>query len=143
MTDTPQLDPAIDAKLRASFGAQSMMQTMGAAIIDTGPGRVVIAAEAAPHLRQQQGYSHAALAFAIADSAAGYAALSVMPPEAEVLSVELKINLLSPGSGRLVAEGRVIKPGRRLVIVAADVWAEEPNQPRRHVAVLQGTMIPV
>lgn len=143
MTATPELDPAIEAKIRASFAAQSMMQTMGAALTETGPGRVVIAADVAPHLRQQQGFSHAALAFAIADSAAGYAALSVMPPEAEVLSVEIKINLLSPGSGRLVAEGRVIKPGRRLVIVAADVWAEDGAAPRRHVAVLQGTMIPV
>lgn len=141
MTDT--LDPQIAAKIQTSFAAQSMMQTMGAALSDLGPGRCVITAEVAPHLRQQQGYSHAALAFAIADSAAGYAALSVMPPEAEVLSVEIKINLLSPGSGRLVAEGRVIKAGRRLVIVAADVWAEEPDRPRRHVAVLQGTMIPV
>ncbi len=141
MTET--LDPQIAAKMQTSFATQSMMQTMGAELIATGPGTCVIAAEVAPHLRQQQGYSHAALAFAIADSAAGYAALSLMPPEADVLSVEIKINLLSPGSGRLVAEGRVIKPGRRLVIVAADVWAEEPDRPRRHVAVLQGTMIPV
>lgn len=142
MTEDP-LAPEIAAKIHASFAAQSMMQTMGAELCEIGPGRAVITAEVAPHLRQQQGYSHAALAFAIADSAAGYAALSVMPPEAEVLSVEIKINLLSPGSGRLVAEGRVIKPGRRLVIVAADVWSEEPDQPRRHIAVLQGTMIPV
>jgi len=142
MTEEP-LDPQIAAKIRASFAAQSMMTTLGAELLETGPGRAVIAAEVAPHLRQQQGFSHAALAFAIADSAAGYAALSIMPPEAEVLSVEIKINLLSPGSGRLVAEGRVIKPGRRLVIVAADVWSEEPGKERRHVAVLQGTMIPV
>lgn len=137
------LDPAIAAKVRASFDAQSMMQTLGAELTAISSGQCEIAAQVAPHLRQQQGFSHAALAFAIADSAAGYAALSVMPLEAEVLSVEIKINLLSPGSGRLVAEGRVIKPGRRLVIVAADVWAEEPDHPRRHVAVLQGTMIPV
>lgn len=140
MTDT--LDAACAAKLRASFAAQTIMQTFGAEIVALAPGRVVLAAEAAAHLRQQQGFAHAGLTFALGDSAAGYAALSLMPPEAEVMTVEMKINLLAPAAGRLVAEGRVLKPGRRLVIVAADVWAEE-GATRRHVAALQGTMIPV
>lgn len=140
MTNT--LDPAIAAKLRASFAAQSIMHTFGAEIVALAPGHVTLAAEAAPHLRQQQGFAHAGLTFALGDSAAGYAALSLMAPEVEVMTVEMKINLLAPASGRLVAEGRVLKPGRRLIVVAADVWAEVGTT-RRHVGALQGTMIPV
>ena len=84
-----------------------------------------------------------ALAFAIGDSAAGYAALSVLPDGAEVVTVEMKINLLSPAVGdRLVAEGRVIRPGRRIVAVASDVFAEG-DKGRKHVATLLGTMVPV
>lgn len=139
---TSTLDPVLAAKLRASFGAQSIMQTFGAEIVALAPGRVTLAAEVAPHLRQQQGFAHAGLTFALGDSAAGYAALSLMPAEVEVMTVEMKINLLAPASGRLVAEGRVLKPGKRLLVVAADVWAEE-GASRRHVAALQGTMIPV
>ena len=96
-----------------------------------------------PLARQQHDVGHAALAFAIGDTAAGYAALTLMPDEAEVMTVEMKINLLSPSAGeRLVAEGRVIRPGRRLMVVTADVWAETGDK-RKHVAILQGTMIPV
>ena len=88
------------------------------------------------------GFGHAALAFALGDSAAGYAALTLMPEDAEVLTVEMKINLLAPAEGsRLVATGRVIRPGRRLMVVAAEVWSEG-DRPRQ-VALLQGTMIPV
>ena len=66
-----------------------------------------------------------------------------MPENAEVMTVEMKINLMSPATGtRLIAEGRVIRPGRRIMVVAADVWAET-GQGRKHVAMLQGTMIPV
>jgi len=140
MTDS--LDPEIAARLRASFAAQTMMTTFGASLESLAPGRVTLAATVAAHLRQQQGFSHAALAFGLGDSAAGYAALSLMPVEVEVMTVEMKINLLAPGSGRLVAEGRVLKPGRRLLVVAADVWSET-EAARRHVATLLGTMIPV
>jgi acyl-coenzyme A thioesterase PaaI-like protein len=66
-----------------------------------------------------------------------------MPEGVEVMTVELKISLLAPATGRLIAEGRVVKPGRRLVVVAADVWAEEEAAARRQVAMLLGTMIPV
>lgn len=96
-----------------------------------------------PGSRQQQGHGHAALTFALGDTAAGYAALSVMPEGAEVLTAEIKINLLAPAQGdRLVAEGRVIKPGRRLVVVQADVFAETADA-RRQIALLTGTMVPV
>ncbi|GHF53119.1 PaaI family thioesterase [Seohaeicola zhoushanensis] len=131
-----------ESRIRDSFARQTMMTTAGAELVSVEEGRVTIAAPVSDGFRQQAGYSHAGLIFALGDTAAGYAALTVMPADVDVLTVEMKINLMSPGMGRLVAEGRVLKPGRRLVIVAADVWAEAEGK-RRHVAALQGTMIPV
>ncbi|KGJ20107.1 PaaI family thioesterase [Paracoccus sanguinis] len=134
---------AIEARLRASFARQTMMTTLGAEMARATAGEVVIAAPIAPHLMQQQGAAHAGLAFSIGDSAAGYAALSVLPEGSEVVTVEMKINLLAPAVGaRLVAEGRVVKAGRRIVVVAADVWAEGPAG-RKQVATMLGTMVPV
>lgn len=119
------------------------MRHLAAALIDVGPGRVVIAAPIGPDVRQQHGVAHAGLSFALGDSAAGYAALSLMPDGAEVLTVEMKINLIAPAIGdRLVATGEVVKSGRRLTVVRAEVVAESAEGSRT-VAVLQGTMIPV
>ena len=133
----------IEARLRASFARQTMMTTLGAEMARAAAGEVVIAAPIAPHLMQQQGAAHAGLAFSIGDSAAGYAALSVLPEGSEVVTVEMKINLLAPAVGaRLVAEGRVVKAGRRIVVVASDVWAEGPAG-RKQVATMLGTMVPV
>ena len=135
--------PDIEQKIRDSFARQSMMTTLGASIDNIGDGTVTLTAPILDIARQQHGFAHAALTFALADSAAGYAALTKMPPEAEVLTTELKINLIAPAKGaRLIAKGRVIKPGRRLVIVQADVYAVE-NGTQTHVALAQGTMIPV
>jgi uncharacterized protein (TIGR00369 family) len=104
---------------------------------------VRIEAPILPGSRQQHGYAHAGLTFAIGDSAAGYAALSVMPEGFEVLTTEMKINLLAPARGeRLIARGRVIKAGRRLVIVQADVHALDEGR-ETHVALLTGTMMPL
>jgi uncharacterized protein (TIGR00369 family) len=126
------------AKVRASFDAQALMSTFGARLRELAPGRCVIAAPVTASVTQQHGVAHAGLTFAIGDSAAGYAALTLMPEDAEVLTVEMKINLLAPASGpELVATGEVIRPGRRLVVVRAEVaGAAGP------VALLQGTMIP-
>jgi uncharacterized protein (TIGR00369 family) len=135
-------DPAF-ARVRDSFARQSMMATLGASLLDVSPGRCRIAAPILPGSCQQQGYGHAALTFALGDTAAGYAALSLLPPDREVLTAEIKINLLAPAIGeRLVAEGRVIKPGRRLVVVQSEVWSETGGD-RRQVALLTGTMVPV
>jgi len=133
----------IDSRIRDSFGRQTMMQTLGATLDSVESGRVVIVAPILPTVLQQQGVGHAGLAFSIGDSAAGYAALTVMEEGVEVMTVEMKINLMAPALGeRLRAEGRVIRAGRRIVVVAADVWAET-GETRKHVAMLQGTMIPV
>ncbi len=134
---------SIEARIRDSFDKQTMMQTLGAALDSVTEGRVVITAPILPTSLQQQGAGHAGLAFSIGDSAAGYSALTMMPDGAEVMTVEMKINLMAPAIGdRLVAEGRVVRAGRRIVVVAADVFAEV-NGARKHVAMMQGTMIPV
>jgi uncharacterized protein (TIGR00369 family) len=137
------MTPAMADKIRRSFAAQSMMATLGAELSALAAGAVEIGAPILASSRQQQGFAHAGLTFAIGDSAAGYAALSVMPEDHEVLTTEMKINLLAPGAGeRLVARGRVIKPGRRLVIVQSDVFALRDGA-ETHIALLTGTMVPV
>ncbi len=141
--DRPDMEDPRTARVVASFRAQSMMSTLGAEIRHVGEGTCRIDAPILPGSRQQQGYAHAALTFALGDSAAGYAALSMIDEGLEVVTAEIKINLLAPATGdRLVAEGRVIKPGRRLIVVQSDVWAETGDA-RRHVAILTGTMVPV
>ena len=134
---------AFDKKARASFASQTMMQTMGATLIETAPGRCVIRAPIAPHLRQQHGAAHAGLAFTIGDSAAGYAAMTKMALTDDVMTVEMKINLLSPALGdALEAVGEVVRAGKRLTVVRAEVFALT-GAARKSVALLQGTMIPV
>ncbi|MBN2905154.1 MAG: PaaI family thioesterase [Rhodobacteraceae bacterium] len=140
---SPPQNPDYAKTVKQSFAAQAMMSSLGAEIVALDPGKVVIAAPIRPEFGQQQGYAHAAIAFALGDSAAGYAALSLMPPGHEVLTSEMKIHLLAPANGsRLIARGEVIKAGRRLVIVRADVHAED-GAGQRHVATLLGTMVPV
>ena len=133
----------VENRIRRSFEAQSMMATLGARLTHVEAGAVHIEAPILEGSRQQHGFAHAGLTFSIGDSAAGYAALSVMPDGYEVLTTEMKINLLAPAAGELlIARGRVIKPGRRLVIVQADVYARDAGK-ERHVALLTGSMMPV
>ncbi|WP_372571277.1 PaaI family thioesterase [Ruegeria jejuensis] len=133
----------MDQRIRDSFARQSMMATFSARIDEISEGRVVLSAPILEIALQQQGAAHAALSFALGDSAAGYAALTLVPEPQEVMTAEMKINLLAPARGqRLRAVGRVVKPGRRLIIVTADVYAVAGEQ-ETHVALLQGTMVPV
>lgn len=133
----------IEDRIRASFARQSMMTTLGAEILSVGKGRVEIAAPILPTSLQQQGFGHAGLTFSIGDSSAGYAALSVLPEDMEVVTSEIRIHLLAPARGdRLIARGRVVKPGRRLIVVTSDVYAETDGR-ETHIALLTGTMVPV
>lgn len=136
MTDTTE------ARIRASFAQQSMMQTIGAELTSVAEGTVTITAPVGDGVRQQQGFAHGGMLFSIGDSAAGYAALTTQPEGTEVMTIEMKINYLAPAAGQLEAVGRVIKAGRRMVVVAADIWADDGTR-RRQVAMMQGTMIPV
>ena len=130
-------------RIRESFAAQSMMATLGATIERIDEGLVEIHAPILPGSLQQRGFAHAGLTFAIGDSAAGYAALTVMPEDCEVVTAEMKINLLAPGRGeRLIARGRIIRAGRRLTTVQADIHAVDDGS-ETHIALLTGTMIPV
>lgn len=137
------MDHTITDRIQKSFKAQSMMETLGAELSEISAGVVRITAPILPHTLQQQGFGHAGLTFSIGDSAAGYAALTLIPLNMEVVTAEIKINLLAPARGdRLIATGRVIKPGKRLSIVTAEVHAEE-NGTQTLIAILQGTMVPV
>jgi uncharacterized protein (TIGR00369 family) len=137
------MTPDAIARIHESFAAQSMMRTPGAEIAEVSAGLVRITAPILPGAQQQQGYGHAGLTFSIGDSAAGYAALTLLPLDMEVVTAEIKINLLAPARGdRLIATGRVIKPGKRLSIVIAEVHAEADGM-QTLIAILQGTMVPV
>ena len=136
------LAPETEAKIRASFERQGLLQSFGAVLLSVAPGAVKIAAPLSEAVSQQHGAGHAGLTFALGDSAAGYAALTTIEGLEDVMTAEMKINLLRPAFGdRLVAEGRVVKPGRRLIVVQADVFAEGEGA-RRQVALMQGTMVP-
>ena len=112
------------ARIHQSFSKQGLMATLGARLEKVEPGFVEIALSPSPAVSQQHGFVHAGAVAAIADSAAGYAALSVMPEGSGVLTAEFKINLLAPAAGeRIVARGRVVKAGRTLTMAQADVFA--------------------
>ncbi len=129
--------------IEKSFKAQGLMLTLGAQIERVEEGSVILSAPLSDRVSQQHGAAHAGLTFALGDSAAGYSALTLMGSDTEVMTVEMKINLLSPAFGdRLVATGKVEKAGKRLLVVTARVEAETDGQ-RKVVAIMQGTMIPV
>ena len=137
------MDPAAITRIHDSFAAQSMMTTFGAELLEITAGEVSITAPILKGARQQQGFGHAGLTFSIGDSAAGYAALSMLPLDQEVVTSEIKINLLAPARGdRLIATGRVVKPGKRLCVVTSEVHAEAKGT-LTLIAILQGTMVPV
>lgn len=143
MGNSTDLSPSRKTEIEKSFAAQSMMHHFRASLDHIATGAVTVSAPVTADVRQQHGFAHAGLTFSIGDSAAGYAALSVMPPDTEVLTTEMKINLLAPAQGpRLEAHGRVVKAGKRLVIVQADVFSLN-DQGESHIALLTGTMIPV
>ena len=133
-------NPEFAADVRKSFAAQSIMQTIGAQLSRVEPGIVEISLPYRTDLTQQNGYLHAGIITTIADSAAGYAAFTLMPAGASVLSVEFKVNLLRPASGEMfLARAEVIKAGKTLTVVRADIFGISGNE-RTLVATMQGTM---
>lgn len=133
----------IEARVRGSFAQQTLMRTLGAEVLAVRPGEVEIALPFADHILQQHGFVHAGAVATIADNACGYAALTTMPQGAAVLTVEFKVNLLSPAKGeRMRAVGRVVRAGRNLVITAADVFAETAGASKQ-VALMTATMMVV
>lgn len=135
-------DPDFEERIRDSFGKQTFMRLIGADLTRVEPGEVEIALPFREDLLQQHGYLHGAVIAAIVDSACGYAARSLMPSGATVLTVEYKVNFLAPANGtRIVARGTVLKPGRNLTVCYGECRAGEGGQ--RLVASLVATMIRV
>jgi uncharacterized protein (TIGR00369 family) len=119
-------DPDYAQRVRASFGRQAAMETIGATLAAVEPGHVVIELPWAQPLTQQHGFLHAGMVATALDSACGYAAFSLMPADAAVLTIEYKINLLAPAKGeRFRMEGLVIKPGRTVTVAEGRAFAIE------------------
>ncbi len=122
-TFEPQ-DPNFKVRVQASFARQKMMQTINARLTSVDPGVVEIELPFQENLTQQHGFLHAGVVATIGDNACGYAALSLASADTAVLTVEYKINLLAPATGKqLIARGRVIRNGRSITICAGDIFA--------------------
>lgn len=116
-------------RVRDSFALQGAMSTLGAQLTHLAPGAVDISFDWAPGLTQQHGFIHAGMLSAALDSACGYAGFSLMPEDAGVLTIEFKINLLAPAQGqRFRCEGRVLKPGRTIVLAEGRAFALDGGQ---------------
>jgi uncharacterized protein (TIGR00369 family) len=136
-------DPSYEARVRASFARQRAMHTIGARLVRVEPGEVEIELPFREELTQQHGFLHAGIVTTLVDSACGYAALSLMDRESAVLSVEYKVNLLAPAVGQLMrAVGRVIKPGRTLLVCSGEVVAIAGDS-ETVVTLMQATMMAV
>jgi len=136
-------DPAFESRVRASFERQTFMATIGARLARVAPGEVDIELTRRDDLVQQHGFLHAGVLASAADSACGYAALSLMPAGAAVLSVEFKINMLAPAAGdRILARGRVIRAGRTVTVCWGEVVAFD-GENEKLVATMVGTMMTV
>jgi uncharacterized protein (TIGR00369 family) len=115
-------DLDFEARARESFARQGIMHTLNARMMDVKPGLVRIEVDFHEGLSQQHGFFHAGVTSTLADSAGGYAAQTLYPAEVTVLTTEFKLNLLAPADGkRLIATGRVIKPGRTLTVTDMEV----------------------
>ncbi|HZC08298.1 MAG TPA: PaaI family thioesterase [Ktedonobacterales bacterium] len=136
-------DPAYEQRVRDSFARQRVMETMGATLLRVAPGEVDIELPFREELTQQHGFLHAGVVTTIVDSACGYAALSLMPPGAGVLTIEFKLNLLAPASGeRMIARGRVTKPGRTITVSTGDVFAVR-NGSEKLIATMTTTIMTI
>ena len=141
MTDFTPQDTDFEARVRASFARQRVMETIGARLARVAPGEVEIELRFREDLTQQHGYLHAGVVAAVVDSACGYAAMSLAPAGAEVLSIEFKLNLLSPARGeRFVARARVKRAGRNVTVCTGDLYAHEGSS-EKTVATMLATMM--
>lgn len=127
-------DPGFERRTRESFARQGAMAHLGASLGRVQPGLVEIALAFRPELSQQHGFFHAGIVATIADSAGGYAAFTLFPADAGVLTVEFKVNLMAPADGeRIVAAGRVLRAGRTITVAQFDVHVQKAGR-RTHCA---------
>lgn len=140
---TPR-DPDFASRVRASFGRQAAMDTLGARLETVEAGRVVIELPFSTRLTQQHGFLHAGIVATALDSACGYAASTLMPADAGVLTIEFKINLMAPAQGRLFRMvGTVAKPGRTVTFTEGQAWAIDEQGGEKLVATLSATLMTV
>lgn len=133
-----------EARVRASFARQQIMDTIGAELTRVNAGEVEIEMDYRADLTQQHGFLHAGIISSALDSACGYAAYSVMPETAAVLTIEFKVNLLAPGKGeRFLFRGSVTKPGRTIVVADGQAYAYDGEGEARLIATMTGTMMVV
>ncbi len=143
MNDFTPRDPEFEGRVRASFAKHGLMKTFGADLTRVSPGAIEIALPASPAVLQQHGFVHAAAVAAIGDTAAGYAAVSLMPAGVGALTTEFKINLLAPAAGdRMIARAHVVKAGRTLTVAQSEIFAETAGQ-EKLVALLTATVMTV
>ena len=134
-------DPGFEGRVRESFARQRLMRTLGARLALVEPGVVEIELPYREELTQQHGFLHAGAVASVLDSACGYAALTLMPADAAVLSIEFKVNMLAPARGeRVVARAEVKRAGRNVTVCAADAHAFEGGR-SKIVATMLATMM--
>ena len=130
-------DPRFEQRCHESFARQKAMHLIGASLSVVEPGYVEVNLPYRDDLTQQKGYVHGGILGMIADTACGYAAFSLMPAGGSLVTVEYKMNILTPARGALVARGHVVRAGRTLTVARGEVYSEDG----RHVATMQQTLM--
>ena len=134
-------DSDYESRVRESFERQAVMCSLGARLSRVGRGQIEIEFPHRAEFTQQHGFLHAGVLATVLDSACGYAAFTLMPEDAAVLSVEFKVNLLAPAAGeRFVARAHVIRSGRNISVCQADAFALLAEG-EKHIATMTGTMM--
>jgi uncharacterized protein (TIGR00369 family) len=137
-------DPCFRQRMQDSFARQGVMHTLGATLEVADAGRVVIVMPHKPELTQQHGFVHAGIVSTALDSACGYAAFSLMPADAAVLTIEFKVNLLAPARGPWFRfEGSVVKAGRTISVVEGKAWQHEAGGAESLCATMTATVMTV
>jgi uncharacterized protein (TIGR00369 family) len=137
-------DDNFEERVRESFARQAVMATIGAELTRVTPGTVEIELDFSEKLTQQHGFLHAGVISTAMDSACGYAAYTMMPENAAVLTIEFKVNLLAPGKGeRFLFRGSVTKPGRTIIVADGQAYAYGADGEAKLIATMTGTMMTV
>jgi len=137
------MTPDKEREVRASFARQGLMAAIGAVMAELTPGACTLVLPFSDAVGQQHGFFHGGIVGALADSAGGYAALSLAPLESEVVTLEYKVNFLRPAAGqRLVAMGTVLRAGRSVTVARADVFIERDGARVLCATILQSIMAP-
>lgn len=141
MTKLHPQDPNYESRVRESFARQQVMQSLGTSLTLVEPGAIEIELPFRADLTQQHGFIHAGIIATVLDSACGYAAFSLMPADAGVLSIEFKVNLLAPARGELIkVRADVKRAGQNVTVCAADAWAVDAEKTTL-VATMLATMM--